>query len=86
MAPRPILVYPRFLIVNEGVLISAQDLVLNINDRALLGRASLALSAGDRIGLVGRNGAGKSTFMRILASEAEADDGVITRRRDLVTG
>ncbi len=86
MAPRPILVYLRFLIVNEGVLISAQDLVLNINDRALLDQASLALSAGDRIGLVGRNGAGKSTFMRILASEAEVDDGVITRRRDLVTG
>jgi ATP-binding cassette subfamily F protein uup len=72
--------------VNEGVLISAQDLVLNINDRALLDRASLALSAGDRIGLVGRNGAGKSTFMRLLANETEADDGVITRRRDLVTG
>jgi len=68
------------------VLISAQDLVLNINDRALLDRASLALSAGDRIGLVGRNGAGKSTFMRLLAGEAEADDGVITRRRELVTG
>ena len=65
---------------------SAQDLVLNINDRALLDRASLALSAGDRIGLVGRNGAGKSTFMRLLAGEAEADDGVITRRRELVTG
>jgi ATP-binding cassette subfamily F protein uup len=72
--------------VNEGVLISAQDLVLNINDRALLDRASLALSTGDRIGLVGRNGAGKSTFMRLLANETEADDGVITRRRDLVTG
>jgi ATP-binding cassette subfamily F protein uup len=72
--------------VNEGVLISAQDLVLNINDRALLDRASLALSAGDRIGLVGRTGAGKSTFMRLLAGEAEADDGVITRRRELVTG
>lgn len=72
--------------MNEGVLISAQDLVLNINDRALLDRASLALSTGDRIGLVGRNGAGKSTFMRLLANETEADDGVITRRRDLVTG
>ena len=72
--------------MNEGVLFSAQDLVLNINDRALLDRASLALSAGDRIGLVGRNGAGKSTFMRLLAGEAEADDGVITRRRELVTG
>lgn len=72
--------------MNEGVLISAQDLVLNINDRALLDRASLALSAGDRMGLVGRNGAGKSTFLRILAGELEPDAGAITRRRDLVTG
>ena len=72
--------------MNEGVLISAQDLVLNINDRALLDRASLALSAGDRMGLVGRNGAGKSTFLRILAAELEPDAGAITRRRDLVTG
>ncbi|MCE2826597.1 MAG: ATP-binding cassette domain-containing protein, partial [Verrucomicrobium sp.] len=68
------------------MLISAQDLVLNINDRALLDRASLALSAGDRMGLVGRNGAGKSTFLRILAGELEPDAGAITRRRDLVTG
>ena len=72
--------------MNEGVLISAQDLVLNINDRALLDRASLALSAGDRMGLVGRNGAGKSTFLRILAGDLEPDGGAITRRRDLVTG
>ncbi|MBM3849017.1 MAG: ABC-F family ATP-binding cassette domain-containing protein [Verrucomicrobia bacterium] len=72
--------------MNEGVLISAQDLVLNLNDRALLDRASLALSAGDRMGLVGRNGAGKSTFLRILAGEQEPDAGAITRRRDLVTG
>jgi ATP-binding cassette subfamily F protein uup len=72
--------------VNEGVLISAQELVLHVNDRALLDHASLAISAGDRVGLVGRNGAGKSTFMRLLAGETDPDSGQVTRRRELVTG
>jgi ATP-binding cassette subfamily F protein uup len=72
--------------VNEGVLISAQELVLKVNDRALLDRATLAIGAGDRIGLVGRNGAGKSTFLRMLAGESAPDDGEIVRRRDLVVG
>ena len=73
-------------LVNEGVLISAQELVLHVNDRALLDHATLALSAGDRIGLVGRNGAGKSTFLRMLAGETLPDGGEIVRRRDLVIG
>ncbi len=73
-------------LVNEGVLISAQELVLKVNDRALLDRATLAIGAGDRIGLVGRNGAGKSTFLRMLAGESAPDDGEIVRRRDLVVG
>jgi len=73
-------------LVNEGVLISAQELVLHVNDRALLDKATLALGAGDRIGLVGRNGAGKSTFLRMLAGEAQPDGGEIVRRRDLVIG
>ncbi len=73
-------------LVNEGVLISAQELVLKVNDRALLDRATLAIGAGDRIGLVGRNGAGKSTFLRMLAGESVPDDGEIVRRRDLVVG
>jgi len=68
------------------VLISAQELVLKVNDRALLDRATLAIGAGDRIGLVGRNGAGKSTFLRMLAGESVPDDGEIVRRRDLVVG
>ncbi len=73
-------------LVNEGVLISAQELVLQVNDRALLDRATLAVCGGDRIGLVGRNGAGKSTFLRMLAGEAHPDGGEIVRRRDLIVG
>ena len=43
-------------------------------------------SEGERIGLVGRNGCGKSTFMRIAAGELPPDAGMFTRRRDLITG
>lgn len=70
----------------DETLLAARDLELRFHDRVLLKNASLAISAGDRIGLVGRNGAGKSTFLRLLASELEPDGGELIRRRGLVTG
>ena len=70
----------------EDTLLAARDLGLAYNDRVLLSGASLAVSAGDRIGLVGRNGAGKSTFLRLLAGELQPDSGELIRRRDLVVG
>ena len=42
------------------------------------------IEEGDRIGLVGRNGCGKTTFLRILAGLQSPDSGDVTRRRDLV--
>src|SRR5205823_7238239 len=44
------------------------------------------LYEGEHIGLVGRNGSGKSTFLQIAAGVAQPDSGEFTRRRDLVTG
>ncbi len=44
---------------------------------------SLGIEEGEHIGLVGRNGAGKSTFLRVLSGALETDDGTIARKRGL---
>jgi ATP-binding cassette subfamily F protein 3 len=51
--------------------------------RTILRGLDLKVNAGARIGLVGRNGAGKSTVLRILAGTEEADGGEVIRRRGL---
>lgn len=46
---------------------------------ALLDRASLVIDSGDRVGLIGRNGTGKSTLLAILAGDLAPDDGNVWR-------
>ena len=58
-------------------MITATDLELRAGSRILLSDASLRVQAGDRIGLVGRNGAGKTTSMRVLAGEGEPYGGAV---------
>jgi len=65
-------------------IIAATDLVVRYNERAILDSATLGIQEGDRIGLVGRNGCGKTTFLRILAGLQSPDSGEVSRRRDLV--
>ena len=45
---------------------------------------SVAVEPGEHVGLVGRNGSGKSTFLKILAGKQTSDSGEITQRRDMV--
>jgi ABC transport system ATP-binding/permease protein len=52
----------------------------------LLGDVSLGVAAGERIGVVGRNGGGKTTLVSILAKAAEPDTGRVTHVRDLRVG
>ncbi len=59
-------------------MITATDLELRAGSRILLSGASLRVQPGDRIGLVGRNGAGKTTSMRVLAGEGEPYGGSIS--------
>jgi len=62
----------------------ATDLVVRYNERAILDSATIGIQEGDRIGLVGRNGCGKTTFLRILAGLQSPDSGDVSRRRELV--
>jgi len=59
-------------------VITATDLELRAGSRILLAGAALRVQPGDRIGLVGRNGAGKTTSMRVLAGEGEPYAGAVT--------
>src|SRR4051794_14524859 len=72
---------------NSGAIIaSANNLSVKYGTQVVLDGATIALTENEHIGLVGRNGSGKSTFLQIAAGVAQPDSGEFTRRRDLVTG
>ncbi|MDO8527677.1 MAG: ATP-binding cassette domain-containing protein [Deltaproteobacteria bacterium] len=58
-------------------MLSIQDLDKTYAAQILFEKASLQMSPGDRIGLVGRNGHGKSTLFKMILGEEEADSGLI---------
>ena len=66
-----------------STIINATEITVRYNERAVLDAATLGIAEGDRIGLVGRNGCGKTTFLKILAGLQTPDSGDLTRRRDL---
>jgi ATP-binding cassette subfamily F protein uup len=69
-----------------STLVIATDLEVHHNDYVVLDKATLDIGEHDRIGMVGRNGSGKSTFLKLLAGEISPDSGTVVRRRDLVIG
>ncbi len=64
--------------------LSARGLTKSFGGRTILRGADLEVAAGSRIGILGPNGGGKSTFLRILAGLEHADVGEVTLRRGLV--
>ena len=66
-------------------MITATDLELRAGSRILLSGVTLRVQPGDRIGLVGRNGAGKTTSLRVLAGEGEPDAVVTSRGLEVVS-
>jgi ABC transport system ATP-binding/permease protein len=56
-------------------LITLRDAHLALGDRPLLDGARLTLQTGERLGLIGRNGTGKSTLLRIMAGDGSLDEG-----------
>jgi len=67
-------------------LLTIEKQSVGYGDRVVLRSVSLTLAPGDRIGLLGRNGAGKSTYMKMLAGELAASAGTRTEARDLRIG
>jgi ATP-binding cassette subfamily F protein uup len=65
------------------IFIDLEHVVLNGSERAILADLTLTVSSGDRIGVVGINGVGKTTLLRIIAGVLSPDSGQIRRSRDL---
>jgi ATP-binding cassette subfamily F protein uup len=65
-------------------IISASEVTVRYNNHTVLDATTLGIQEGDRIGLVGRNGCGKTTFLKILAGLQAPDSGEVSRQRDLV--
>lgn len=60
-----------------------QDVTIFYSEKELMNNVYLTISEGDRIGVVGRNGAGKSTFLRLLSGKEEPDHGEINVKRGM---
>ena len=72
--------------ITNPSLLSANELFLAYETRRLLDGVTLAVAPGEKVGLVGRNGWGKTSLLRILTGEIEADAGEISLRRGLRVG
>ena len=66
-----------------ATLITLTDIQLAYGHHPLLDHADFAIQAGERIGLIGRNGAGKSSLLRLLDGRTVPDDGDIARSSGL---
>jgi ATP-binding cassette subfamily F protein uup len=69
-----------------SILIGGEGIGFEYPTKDVFDNVTLGVSDGDRIGIVGRNGDGKSTLLRILAGKLEPDAGSVTFRRGLTVG
>ena len=67
-------------------MLHINDLTYRIEGRPLFTQATLAISKGHKVGLVGRNGTGKSTLFRLIKGEISPDDGEINLRKNMRLG
>jgi ATP-binding cassette subfamily F protein uup len=73
-------------VITGPPILTANDLALSYGYQRLLESVTLTVAPGEKVGLVGRNGSGKTSLLRILAGHQEADAGEIARRRGLRIG
>jgi ATP-binding cassette subfamily F protein uup len=69
-----------------AALVSVKDLTLSFGNQDVLAGATLAVEEGEKVGLVGRNGCGKSSLLKIIAGVEKADGGTVSLRNDMVIG
>ena len=67
-------------------LVNTERVSLALGTTHVLDTVSLGVNPGDRIGLVGRNGGGKTTLVRVLAGERSVDDGRVSRTGGVTVG
>src|SRR5690349_16955652 len=63
----------------QSSVLQVRDLAVEVGGRYTLTGATMTLRAGDKVGLVGRNGVGKTSLMKVLAGDAPAASGVVAR-------
>ena len=64
-------------------MLQVRNLAIDVVARRVLSDASFTVAEGDKVGLVGRNGVGKTSLLKVLAGENDAAAGVILRRGTL---
>ena len=67
-------------------LLTAEHITKAYSERALLKDVTLGIQEGEKIGVIGVNGMGKSTLLRILAGVENPDEGTVIRGRNVKTG
>ena len=69
-----------------AVLINAHEIFLELGNTRILDGVTLGVHEGDRIGVVGINGGGKSSLVQLLSGTLEPTNGSVVARRDLTVG
>ncbi len=74
------------IVIFEKTMLNIHNLSISFQGEFLFEDITFKLSPGDRIGLIGKNGAGKSTMLKILSKELEPDSGQIAADKNLSFG
>lgn len=67
-------------------MLSVQKITVQFGQRKLFDEVSFMVGKSDRIGLVGRNGAGKSTMLKVIAGEQPSESGEVSKPKDFRVG
>src|SRR6476619_4655244 len=74
---------PRCFVLPAMPVVTLENVSLAYGHVPLLDRVELVIEPGDRLALIGRNGTGKTSLLKVLAGEVAADDGVVWRQPQL---